>query len=499
MNNKTKFEVKIKKLNIDSGRGRIVFLNKYCPLISSEGLEGMNRIRVHNNKTSIITTLNIVNSDLVSPEEIGVSDTTFALLNLKEESKVTISHIKPLVSFSAIRAKMRGKEFTEKELIEIIADIVSGRFSDTHVAAFCTACEGVLSEKEITFLTQAMVKAGKQIKWRKSTVVDKHCIGGVPGNRTTVIVIPIIAAFGLYIPKTSSRAITSPSGTADTMEVLAPVKLSLEEMKKVVTKEKGCLVWGGAVSLSPADDIVIQIKREINVDSKGQMIASILSKKIAAGSNCILIDIPVGPTAKVKNQEEAIELKNIFEKIGKKLGVNIKAIITNGSQPIGNGIGPALEAKDIVSVLKNEKNAPQDLREKSIHLAGVILEMSKKVKKGKGEQTAREILETGKAWGKFQAICEAQGGMKSIPSAAYTQNITANKSGTVCEIDNKKLSYLAKLAGAPENKAAGIYLHKHLNNVVKKDEKIFTIHSESEGELQLALRMAIENEIVKIK
>lgn len=147
------------------------------------------------------------------------------------------------------------------------------------------ACgDDALNDKEITALTDAMVKAGSRIDWGLDQVIDKHCVGGLPGNRTTPIVVSILTACGLTVPKTSSRAITSPAGTADTMETLTDVSLSLEQMRQVVRNEGGCLAWGGSVRLSPADDLLIQVERALDIDSEGQLIASVLSKKLAAGA-----------------------------------------------------------------------------------------------------------------------------------------------------------------------------------------------------------------------
>jgi thymidine phosphorylase len=132
-------------------------------------------------------------------------------------------------------------------------------------------------------------------------VVDKHSIGGIPGNRTTMIVAPIVAAHGLIMPKTSSRAITSPAGTADTMEVLAKVDLSEAEMRSVVERCGACIAWGGHVNLSPADDVIIAVERPLQIDTPEQMVASILSKKMAAGVTHLVLDIPFGPTAKIRS------------------------------------------------------------------------------------------------------------------------------------------------------------------------------------------------------
>ncbi len=232
------------------------------------------------------------------------------------------------------------------------------------IAAFLISSASFMTSDELLALTHAMAQAGTQLKWDKPIVVDKHCIGGIPGNRTSMIVVPIVAAHGLTIPKTSSRAITSPAGTADTMEVLARVDLGVDEMKEVVAACHGCLVWGGHVNLSPADDILISVERPLSLDTREQMVASIMSKKIAAGSTHLLIDLPVGPAAKLTNATEAMRLRKLFEFVGDHFGISVEVITTDGRQPIGNGIGPVLEAQDVMAVLSNDPGAPADLREK---------------------------------------------------------------------------------------------------------------------------------------
>jgi thymidine phosphorylase len=220
---------------------------------------------------------------------------------------------------------------------------------------------------------------------------------------------------------------------------------------------------------------------------------------VAAGSTHILIDIPYGPYAKTKTIDTAKEMKTDFETLGKKLGVKVLVNLSDGSQPVGNGIGPALEAADIVKILKNEPDAPRDLKEKTLYLSGLIIEFDPKVKKGEGVEIARKILESGRAWERFKKICEAQGGLKGIPVAKFTQDILAKNGGKVVEFNNKKLSKVATLAGCPSQWAAGVYLYKHLNDKVEKGEKLYTIHSNSEGELNLATTFAREEEIITVK
>lgn len=402
---------------------------------------------------------------------------------------------------SFVRSKIYGNKLNRSEFKEILDDIVTGRYSDIQISSFLTACSSSkMDYKEIMDLTKEMVMVGERIKWHSDFVVDKHCVGGLAGNRTTPIIVPIVSEFGLIMPKTSSRAITSPAGTADTMEVFAPVNLSVREMRKVVEKENGCIVWGGAVSLSPADDILIRVERVLDLDSEGQLVASVLSKKIAAGSSHVLIDIPIGPTAKVRSHKKAKLLKAFFERVGDSLGIKTNIYFSDGSQPVGSGIGPALEARDILSVLSLKKDGPLDLRVRALEIAAKILEFSPKVKKGQGLKLATEILQSGRALKRFEAICEAQGGMREIPKSKHKCPHLAKKDGIVSAIDNRRISRLAKLAGAPIDKTAGVDLHTPIGTKVSTGTPLFTVHAGSRGELNYALAYLHErNEIVYIK
>lgn len=492
-------KLKCKILNIDAGREPIIFLNKNSKIITTEGFSALTRVKIFNSKKTTYATLYI--SDIVNVDEVGLSKKIQEKLNASNNEEFEIKHMEPLLSFNVIREKLRGKPFTEEGIYSVIKDVVDGKYSDMHMSCLCSATEGSqLSDDEIAYFAKAMINTGEVMKWDHDIIVDKHCIGGIPGNRTTPPAIAIVAEYGLHIPKTSSRAITSPAGTADVMEVLTNIMVPTNELKNVIDKARGCLIWGGAVDLNPSDDIIINVKKDLDLDSKGQMLASILSKKVAAGSTHILIDIPYGKSAKTKNKETAEDLKKDFENLGDKLGVKVVVNLSDGSQPVGNGVGPALEALDIVKVLKNEADAPKDLKEKTLYLSGLIIEFDPKVKKGDGIRIAREILESGKAWDRFLKICDAQGGgLKEIPVAKLTHDILAEKDGEVCEFDNRKLSQLAKLSGCPSQKASGIYLYKHLGDKVKKGEKIYTIHSDSQGELDSAIQLAKEIDIVKIK
>ncbi len=490
--------LKLVHLGIDAQREHVVFMRKDCHICTSEGFEALTRVLVTVKGKTKIATLYIITDGILQAGEAGLSESAWTDLNAQKGDEISFSHVQPVTSMSSIRAKMYGKQLNNENLQNIINDIVKGEYSNIEIAAFITACAGDnLNIEEIIGLTKAMVVSGQRLSWNKKIVVDKHCVGGLPGNRTTPIVVAIVAAHGLTIPKTSSRAITSPAGTADCLETMTKIDLSIKQIQKVVEQENGCFVWGGSIKLSPADDILIRVERALDVDGEGQMIASVLSKKIAAGSTHVVIDVPIGKTAKVRTEEDAEKLKYYFNVVGKAMGIKVNVLFTDGSQPVGRGIGPTLEAMDVLSVLRNEENAPQDLKNKSLLIAASIIDL---VDEKNGLQSAQEILSSGKAYEKFLAICKAQGGFREPEFAVFKEDVTAEKSGVVIEIDNRKLAKIAKLAGAPHDSKAGLLLKTPLNTKVEKGDILYTIYSETNGELKYSMDyMKSEKDIILIQ
>lgn len=484
----------LRKMGIDTYKENIAYLPHHSEIAKSQGFKALSKIELHYKNHSILATLNMTENGLVGPQEVGLSNIAFERLGASEGEAVQISHPNPLHSTDYIRQKLDGHAFTQDQLLTIVQDILFYRYSNIELTAFVIACSHQkLNVDEIAALTESMIETGECIHWDKPMVLDKHSIGGVPGNRTTMIIVPIIAALGLTIPKTSSRAITSPAGTADTMGALTEVQLSLDQMKKIVSEENACIAWGGSLSLAPVDDIIISVERALNLDSEGQMIASILSKKKAAGSTHVVLDIPIGSHTKVRSHKEGERLKKLFENIGKKIGLHMKVVFTDGNQPIGRGIGPVLELGDVLQVLQNHPQAPQDLKEKSIFLAGELLELARKAKNGKGAAMAREALESGAAHDKFLRIAEKQGPLKSLHRGRHSQDYLSPRAGSLCFIHNRKIARVAKLAGAPQDLGAGVYLHKKVGDRVAASEKLFTIYAETREELKFAVDYAESN------
>ncbi|MBS3798206.1 thymidine phosphorylase family protein [Pseudoalteromonas sp. BDTF-M6] len=484
-----KYTLKAYAMGIDTHQEPIVYMRQDCLICHSEGFSSNARVLLETNNKELIATLNVVRNEKLAPDQIGLSDIAMAQLDTFAGQHLTISHAPVVSSLGFVRKKILGLELDKKEITQIIEDISKHRYTDIEIASFLSVCAGKrLSIDEIVYLTQAMVSCGKILQWEEhEKVFDKHCIGGLPGNRTTPILVSIVSAAGLIIPKTSSRAITSPAGTADTMQTLTDVSLSMQDIKRVVDKTGACLVWGGAVNLSPADDVLIRIERSLDLDGEGQLIASVLSKKISAGSTHVLIDIPVGETAKVRSQENAARLARLFTQVGQACGINVRCLITDGSKPVGQGIGPSQEASDILAVLGCKKDAPMDLKERSLILAANLFDLDNGQGIEAGLEKAKSILESGQALTQFNKIRAAQGQIKELTSARYNHQEVANKSGFVSHIDNRKLARLAKLAGAPFSLNAGLRLHVNAGSKVVKGEPLFTIFSNSTGELSYAL------------
>ena len=388
-------------------------------------------------------------------------------------------------------ASWRGERLGREDFQSIIRDIADLRYSKIELTAFVVATNrDELDREEVYFLTEAMVSSGRRLNWHDPLVVDKHCIGGIPGNRTSMLVVPILAAHGMLCPKTSSRAITSPAGTADTMEVLANVELPFEQLQDIVRDHHACLAWGGTANLSPADDVLISVERPLAIDSPGQMVASILSKKIAAGSTHLVLDIPIGPTAKVRSMPEAQRLRRLFEYVASRIHLSLDVVITDGRQPIGNGIGPVLEARDVMRVLENDPRAPNDLRQKSLRLAGRLIECHPDVRGGDGFAIARDILDSGRALAKMNAIIAAQGRKPFDHNApelgSLTFEVLATESGVVTGIDNLQVARIARLAGAPKVVGAGVDLFRKLGDVVAVGDVVYRVHASFQSDLEFA-------------
>lgn len=416
--------------------------------------------------------------------EIAISAEVRDNLKAKIGQKLEVTLASPPKSLEYIKEKLNHRELNEEKIKIIIEDIVANTLSEAEISLFVSAMYDVgMSFNETIFLIKSMLAAGQTLSFRSKYVADKHCIGGIPGNRTTPLVVAICASQGMIMPKTSSRAITSAAGTSDTVETIAKVDFSIKELKKIVEKTNACMVWGGGLGMVSSDDKIISIEKDLKIDPEAQLLASIMAKKLAVGSKYILIDIPYGSSAKVSIWK-ALRLRRKFERIGKYFKVKVKVVITDGNSPIGRGVGPILEMIDILKILDPERRGPKDLEDKAIFLAGQLFEMTNMCKKGKGKVLARYALESGKAFSKFKEIIEAQEGkIKPLQPGKYLFDLIAKSNSSVKKINNKKINLLARALGCPLDKASGIYFHRKVGEKVVKGDKILTLYAESKPRL----------------
>jgi AMP phosphorylase len=472
-------------LKITAGGKRIAILGEETA--SMLGVHSSDRIRVTYGDQQIIAIANLATH--FPKNRIGLYEEISKTLRLKGDETVEVQLAQLPESLSYVRAKVRGERLREHDMVTIVKDVVERHLSEVEIAAFLTALKIYgLSMGENEALSRAMVETGKTLDFGESPILDKHSIGGLPGDKTSMLVVPIVAAAGFTIPKTSSRAVTSPAGTADRVETLCPVNLSISEIKTVVDKTNGCLVWGGALDLAPADDLFIQVEYPLGIDPL--LLPSIMSKKKAIGATHIAIDIPTGSGAKIKNMTKAYTLASDFVDLGKRLGMNIQCALTFGEQPLGCAVGPALEAQEALTALSGA--GPADLKEKAISLAGMLFEM---VGVEGGRQKAENVLQSGRAERKLREIIEAQGGNprvkpEEIPVGEKKAKVTANKAGRVLWISTEDIIRIAREAGAPREKGAGVVLKAKLGDAIKKDGVLFEIYAERSSTLELALELA---------
>ena len=480
-----------REFRADFGSKKLCLLHRRNP-IAIRLLAGVERINLSANGDTVTAVLGWTddNSYLAS-ESCAVSREVLTKLGIAEGQALCIERSPAPQSRTILQKKVRGGHLNPKEMHDVVRELVDGRFSSTEIAGFLVSAARNLTIDEVIEMTKARASYAHRQNWASDVVVDKHSMGGIPGNRISPIIIPIIAAFGLTIPKTSSRAITSAAGTADMMAVLAKIDLTPNQMQQVVNKTGACIAWNGRLTHSPVDDVMNSINQPLGLVSALLDVSSILSKKAAAGSTHVLIDLPIGPQAKTSTVEEGTKLKEIFETVGAGIGLDVRVNLADGTRPIGRGIGPILEAIDVLDVLSNKPGAPQDLSKKSIDYAANILEWTGCVHEGLGRSTAQNILYTGEAYDKLQEIIVWQGRQTgALNPGGFTGEIFAERSGRIQKIDIKFVSAIARSAGAPLDKSAGVRLYANVGSLVEKNQPLFRIYSSSQRGLDEALAKA---------
>ena len=457
------------------------------------GVHAQDRVKVANGMEPVTAVVDTTDS-MLARGEIGVFEELKHRFELEEGDILTVFPAERPQSVNSIKKKMQNKRLDKEEIDQIVADVVDGTLTDIELAAWVTTLEiNEMEMEEVEHLTRAMVKFGETLDFGGEVVFDKHSIGGVPGNKITLLVVPIVAAAGLLIPKTSSRAVTGAAGTADVMEVFGPVALTGDEIRTITKKVGGVICWGGGVNLAPADDIIIRVEHPLSIDPPAQLLASVMAKKKAVGANKLVMDLPMGEGTKLKDHDEARKMARMFIELGERLDMQVECAITYGGQPVGKAVGCALEANEALAALRGLPNAPRSLIEKSTAIAGIALEMGNVVGRGKGKARAEEILRSGDALQKFEEIVEAQGGKTpkgDFDIGPHSASMRSAAGGYVAGVKNKALIQIARAAGSPRDKASGLVLHHKRGDKLEEEEPLLTIYSSSEFKLAEALALA---------
>lgn len=483
--------LKAKRLDLSSGGEPLVVLNE--SEAETYGIQAGDRVELSWKDGGKAVVAVELSQAKVNPGQIGLWREAWQSTKLKNDIILEVAQLSRPPSIQAIKKKLLGEKLTYDEVHSIISDVVQNRLSPVEMTYYVAS--GFVkpnTDEELYYLTKSIAETGEQMNL-PIEAVDKHSVGGLPGNRVTMIVTPIIASLGLYMPKTSSRAITSPAGTADTMEVLAPVSFNMEQIREIVRKTRACLVWGGGLNIAPADDRIIKLSRPLAMEPYDKMLVSIMAKKVAMGVDYLVIDMPIGETAKITSRKVADQLEQKFVYLGKRFGMKVRVIKTLAREPIGRGIGPALEARDVLRLLQQKPLKPRDLEDKAAYFAGELLELKGFCRKGEGERVARRQLESGAAWKKMQEIIEAQGGNPNIDSeavatGAYHYEIHADASGRIKLVDSKAINEVCMNLGAPREKIAGLHLHARAGERVDKGTKLFTLYAPTKERLELGLQ-----------
>jgi thymidine phosphorylase len=484
--------LRLRRVPVSTGLERVAYLPVTGAVLSVGDYLGGSKVDLLAESTSLSVQIHGLDATaLLAPDEIGLSEEAFSHWGVAEGAEIALRRTPSPASRQALIQKVQGHELGEAEYEMLLRDIIEGRYTDGEISAFLVSAARSLTDAEVIALARVRSRFTPTMQWDLPIVVDKHSMGGVPGSRITLLVVPIVAAHGMAMPKTSSRAITSAAGTADAMESVARVDLTRADVQRCVREAGACIAWNGRLNHSVVDDVMNAITRPLGLDSNRWSVASILSKKLTAGSTHVVVDLPYGPRTKLKTQAQARELGDLFERVGAGLGLTVVAFATDGSRPIGRGIGPSLEVRDVRAVLANDPAAPQDLRDKAVFFAGQILAWDPSVGSVEaGRQLAEKLLASGEANAAFERIIDAQGRRAPVLAGALTYSVCASSDGQVSELDGWRISEIARRAGAPADKSAGIDLKVGQGEHVVCGQCLYVIHGSNSADLESASVLA---------
>jgi len=395
----------------------------------------------------------------------------------------------------------------------MVRGAASGSVGDDQLAPWLMAVvwRG-MSAAELAALTEEMLHSGEVLDFSElpAAKVDKHSTGGV-GDKTSLVIAPVVAAAGLYVPMVSGRGLGHTGGTLDKLESIPGfnVNLSGKEFRRVLSK-CGCALIGQTPEIAPADKKLYAL-RDITatVESPYLICASIMSKKLAEGIDALVLDVKTGSGAFMKKEEDAVYLAELMVETGQRMEKRMVALITDMEQPLGRNVGNALEVMECLEVL--EGGGPADLRDLCVELAAWMLVSGERVKTlEEGRRLATELMSDGSALEKFSEVIALQGGdprivdeRSRLPQALEQEDVVAQRGGVVASIACEKVGIASMLLGGGRERqddaidpAVGLVLHKKVGDAVEKGERLCTIYYNSEARLEEVKRMLEESFVV---
>ena len=487
------FSAKVIKFDIQNGNWHIVMLN--TEQASNYGIKDDDKISLIRKWEEFVVDV-VLSDKYVQANEIWVTNDFLEEYPIMEWDTVLISFVQsnPL-SMQAIRKKLLWKKITDVEIDAVIEDIKNNKIHDLVLAYYVATSFFYKSDiHELAYTTKATAYTWDMYRF-PWIVAGKYCIWWVPWNETTMIVVPILASLWVTVPKSFSKAITSPAATGECVNVLMDIEFDKQEVIRITDKVWACLVRNEKLNLAPVNDRIIKVSSPLWMEPYARMISSIMAKNYAMWINHCLIDIPMWPTAKVATARDAKRVAKRFKEIWEYLWIKMDVQITDGSQPIGRWIWACLQAREALRILQQFKTRSKDLEEKSIFLASRILLLCWVAETiENAENLAKTQLKNWEAWKKMQEIIKAQNWNPNIKSEdvelwKFSFDVVATKNCVINKVDMRLLNTMVRWLWAPKEYKAWIYLHKKLWDKVKKWEVIYTMFSPSANKLNLVKEM----------
>lgn len=488
------FSATIKRLDIHNIWDFVVFLN--TEQASKYDIREWDKISLLRNGEEYVVDV-ALSSDYVLSNQIWVTHDFLETFPIAEWDNVLATFTKTSpVSMIAIRKKMLWHKISEEEIDAIIDDIQNNKLSDLVIAYYTATSFFYHSDpQELAYTTKATAFTGDMYRF-PWIVASKYSIWWVPGNETTMIIIPILASLWITMPKSFSKSITSPAATGECVNVLMDISLKKADIIRTVDKIWACLVRNEGLNLAPANDRIIKVSSPLWMEPYARMISSIIAKNYAMWITHLLIDIPMGPTAKVANMADAKRIAKHFKNIWKYLWIKIDTQITRAEEPVWRGIWAALQAKEALMILQNHANQTPELALKAIFLAARILVLCwKAMTMRKAEFLVQRQLHNWEARKKMSEIIQAQNWpnphIKSdeIKLWKFTYAFKATQDCKIDSIDMKHLNTIVRTLWAPADYTAGIWLNKKLKEKIKIWDTIYVMYSSSERKLNKAKEM----------